>query len=462
MHLHRLETDRWRRWLLIAVHLVLAGRAVAQPIFCDAASLTGAGAVSGDWLGWAVATDGDTIAASAPQISNGGPGAVHVFRRAGAAWSNEAMLVAPEAASGDRFAWSVAVQGDVLVAGAPWTDGTTTDQGAVYVFRRAGVQWTQEARLTIPERGRLGNAVAIEGDTIIAGAPLAGGHYEGAAYVFRHDGAAWIQTARLTASDGVAAGLFGHAVDLDGERIIVGARGTCSGSYDAPGSAYVFRRTGESWSEEAILLPGGIGCGTGYGMAVALDGDRAIVGAPTQGGEAFVFRRDGTVWTAEATLPAPWPLDDLGFGRSVALSGERAAIGAWRDDHSGQDSGSVLVYRRDGSVWTLDSRMTAAGVAGSSRLGHSLAMTGTTIAAGAPTYAAAGYNQGAVFLLDAEACTPQCGGDLDASGGVGFNDFMILLSVWGACPGCIADLDDSETVDLLDLIELVGAWGPCS
>ena len=145
----------------------------------------------------------------------------------------EQKLTASDAAALDILGSSVAIDGDTLVVGAPGETNGGNARGAVYVYQRVGASWTQTAKLTATDGANLGTSVAIDGDTIVAGdkanavGPVGGGH--GAVYTFARTGAAdRTETAKLTASDAYAAEYLGTSVAIDGDTIVAGAPSTPS------------------------------------------------------------------------------------------------------------------------------------------------------------------------------------------------------------------------------------------
>ncbi len=152
----------------------------------------------------------------------------------------EQKLIASDGAAGDLLGQSVAIDGDTAVVGAPDANG---ERGAVYVYQRAGNGWAQTAKLSASDAGFdfLGDSVAIEGDTIVAGAP--GGTFanKGSVYTFARAGAAArTETAKLTASDGAAGDALGGSVAIDGDTIVASAPGDDVGANTNQGSASIF------------------------------------------------------------------------------------------------------------------------------------------------------------------------------------------------------------------------------
>ncbi|MDQ4081940.1 MAG: FG-GAP repeat protein, partial [Actinomycetota bacterium] len=189
-------------------------------------------------------------------------GSVYAFARTGAAARTEtAKLTATDGAAGDVLGFSVAIDGDTIVAGARDDDvGTNAGQGSAYAFSRTGTAArTETAKLTATdgaERDRLGFSVAIEGDTIVAGAPGEDlGTKEGSAYTFGRTGAAArTETARLTATDGAERDKLGFSVAIEGDTIIAGAPGDDVDTKASQGSAYTFGRTGAAARTETARL----------------------------------------------------------------------------------------------------------------------------------------------------------------------------------------------------------------
>lgn len=380
----------------------------------------------GDLFGFALAGDGDTVAVGAyledsgstgvggAQNNDSAPdsGAVYVYRRVAGVWDEEAYIKASNTGVRDEFGRAVALQNDVLVVGAPWEDssaaGVGGDQasndlaaaGAVYVFRRTGDVWQQEAYLkpSNPQAIALfGWHVAFDGDVLVVGAPgyvslvpddplNEGSPNQGAAYVFRFDGTTWVEEAMLQASNGEPLDQFGFQVSVAGDYLAVSAIGEASGNGGAvpdpldntqpmSGAVYVFERLDDTWQETAYLkagFPEGpldppaypdclefLECeGDRFGVRIALDGDTLVVGAyledsaanqidgdaasndaPNAGG-AWVFRRSAEgVWAREAYLkPSNAGPYDL-FGQHLDIAGDLIAVAASGESSAARNIG---------------------------------------------------------------------------------------------------------------------------
>ncbi len=210
--------------------------------------------------------------------------------------------------------------------------------GAAFVYRFNGTKWIEEQKLYDPngEIGdRLGNAVAIEGNLAVVCAEQddnAKGQDAGSAFVFRYNGASWVLEKQLIASDGKAFDRFGCSVAIDGDRIVVGAREK-DGIGTNSGGTYVFRYNGSQWVEEAILQASDMASLDEFGSAVDIDGNTIMVGAQKDpvniwnSGSVYVYRFNGTSWV-ETQRFFPQPAVDLAyFGASIALDGDTAVVG---------------------------------------------------------------------------------------------------------------------------------------
>jgi hypothetical protein len=376
----------------------------------DPAKLLAADGDANDYFGRAVAVDGDTLVVGAPQDDDKytDSGSVYVFTRTGATWTQQAKLTAPDSAAGDHFGTAVAIDGDTLVVGAYGDDDKGTNSGSVYVFTRTGGTWTQQAKLTAADGAatdRFGYAVAIDGDTVVVGAPYDDdkGADSGSAYVFTRTGGTWTQQAKLTAAGGAAGDWFGWAVAVDGDTVVVGAPDDAKGAKS--GSAYVFVRAGATWTQQAKLLAADGAAGDRFGWAVAVDAGTVVVGAygdddkVRDSGSAYVFVRTGGTWTQQAKLTAADGAAYDRFGYAVAVDGDTVVVGAYGDDDKGTDSGSAYVFTRTGATWTQQGKLTAPDGAAGDWFGEAVAVDADTIVVGAYWDDDKGADSGSVWVL---------------------------------------------------------------
>ncbi|TWT45199.1 hypothetical protein RAS1_16210 [Phycisphaerae bacterium RAS1] len=379
------------------------------------ATLQAADPVFGAWFGYAVALQGDTALIGAP--GGGDPannsGAAYVFVRDGATWTQQARLVSDDAAVDDRFGVSVALDGDqALVGAARRGDG---DEGAAYHFSRSGTTWAQQARLVAPNAqgaSQFGASVSLRGGTAAVGAPYAPGplgQHLGAVYVFEHLAGAWTFQAELGSDEsGDEYHSFGNALALSGETLLVGARYVPSEGALNQGAAYVFVRNGATWSRQAKLLAADGEADESFGVSVALAQDTALIGALWDDGwrgAAYLFERSGTTWTQANKLTAPSPRGGDVSGSAVALSGDAMLIGAYGwFGLAGWELGAAFALRNDAGAWTHEAKLGLADdgdLSADDYFGQAVAMSGDRVVVGAfHDCGPVGGDQGSAYVFE--------------------------------------------------------------
>jgi len=269
----------------------------------------------------------------------------------------------------------------------------------------------EEPKLTAPNGAagdRFGIAVSIHGDLAVSGAYLksVAGIASGATFVYRRGATgAWVPEAQLVPSDGGPGDWFGVSVATDGERVLVGAQNHDGAGANA-GAAYVYREDGGSWVEEAKLVAPAPGANDWMGHSVSLAEDLAVAGAHLTDGPAadtgavHVFRRDGTgTWTFEAALTASDPEAASEFGSSVGTDGTSVVVGARWKDETGPNSGAAYVYRRVAGVWTEEAELVPADPASGDEFGFEVAVDGDRAVCAARLEDEAGVDAGALYVF---------------------------------------------------------------
>lgn len=375
-------------------------------------------------VGASVAISGNTIAIGAPSddlqdladpvFSLNRAGAVYVFVWNGTTWSQQARLTASNRDDRDGFGTRVAISGDTIVASATGEDSSSTgvngqinegasDSGAAYVFNRSGTTWSETAFLKASNAAAddlFGTSLSLETDTLVVGArgedsaaTGAGGNQSddsvqdaGAAYVFKRTAGQWSQDAYLKPSNTRFNFVFGVSVAISGDTVAVGAPGEdgnatgvggnqSSTGFGSAGAAYVFTRSGSTWTPQAYVKASNTDAGDGFGVSLTLDGDRLVVGASNesssasgingngaddslaQAGAAYVYERTSGTWAQRAYVKAAQPNEFAQFGSAVAVSGNRLLVGAPADDVGEiQNVGGADVFR-----WVDDSTPPATG-----------------------------------------------------------------------------------------------------
>ena len=405
--------------ILRSTSLVLA--LVVLPLTLEAQSFRTESAPPPGMIGFGVAVgiSGDELLVGRPGMIIGFPmppsqtGAVHIFRRSGQRWAQAGAVSARDTVLGDGFGAELAVDGNLMVVGAP---NGGEGKGAVYVFERdRSGRWIERAKLTArdAEAGdRLGASVAVANGVVLAGAP---GRGQGAGLViaFRRDrSGAWSEQGRLTGS-GIAAGdAFGSALSLAGDALLVGAPGPTGGgpfggpTEGKPGAAFVFRRgTSGVWTEEARLAAAQDTTIRALGLAVLLDGSEAFVSSPMAAGAAGVvlhFRRDGGQWQNVGRISAGSQTRPAMYGLALARDGADLLVGA---PMSAQQVGMVHVMRRDSAnSWRDVQQLTTKGVGLGTQFGAAIAARNGLAVTGAPS---ADFFEGKGFVFTRAAANDQ-------------------------------------------------------
>lgn len=431
-------------------------------------------------------------------------------------WVQEAKLTASDAVAWDRFGLSVAMDGDRVVVGAPWSSIEAFFSGSAYVFRRDDNDtpvdpgddfWVQEARLTAPDLAEIvyfGSGVAISGDRIVVGAKF-DDHVvvdAGSAYVFRRDDNGtpldprddfWVDEDKLTAPDAATNDNFGHSVAIRGDWVIVGAFADDDACPPIPkvtncasGSAYTYRRSDNGtpldpgddfWIYGEKLTVPDAAQRDEFAQSISMSADRVVFSASQEIfgglGSAYVFRRndggtpqtpDDDQWVQEAKLVASNRVVNSRFGRSVSIDSDRIVVGARFDDGDRIDTGAAYVFRRydNGSpldpaddFWVQEFKLAAAGGVPNDQFGQSVVIGGGLVVVGARLQITARDIRGTAYSFSlGQVCT-----DLP-----GYADFQRCFTGngGGVPPGCESfNLDPGDDIALNDFREFLRTFsGP--
>ncbi|MGD2111537.1 MAG: FG-GAP repeat protein [Phycisphaerae bacterium] len=305
-----------------------------------------------DWFGAAVAIDGDLLVVGAPaddfQLHH--EGAAYIFRKTGETWVNEASLDSGIPNPWDMFGLSVAAQADRVAIGNPFSS-------SVNVYRYETGSWALEAELMGSDFGVVGSfgfSVSFSGDRLVVGHPLDNhtGSDSGSAYVFRRAGTVWTEEAKLTASDASPVDRFGHDVDMDGTRIVIGTPQR-DGEHAPVGGAYVFEWSGSLWEQTHVLGYPEYPVGGAAGSSVAMDGNWIILGAPyypigAGEGVGFLFCRAGAGMECQMLdllVPSDPAVRKLGHASAV-----EGSVSALIQLHTGS---GMLLYDLGGDIPTV-------------------------------------------------------------------------------------------------------------
>lgn len=358
-------------------------------------AISGTGIAAGDEFGASVDIDVDTVIVGSPKLGTDA-GTAHVFERdnGGAnVWDETIEITEATPSPGDLFGFSLAVNGDLAVVGAP---GTASSSGIVHVFGRdegASDNWGLIKSISTSDSTtgeEFGYSVDIDGDTIVAGARGQAG--VGAAYVFEKDSGGvdnWGEVQKIISSSPVAGDEFGSAVTIEGDIIAVGSRFDDDAGSNA-GTTYIFEKSG-TWpsTEDAKLNASDASTSAEFGAWVALGSGKLLVGAylhdgsAVDEGAAYLYERSQTIdWDETDALLASDTTPALGnvFGASVSTQGGRSAIGAYKDGDNGSEAGAVYMF----TGATEDEKLLKPDGSEEDRFGYDVSLSGDTAAIGIP------------------------------------------------------------------------------
>ena len=450
-----LQTSTWSRFRfstqagLTSVGPAVDGEVEDHPISITSPpplTLTDLTQRTGDQFGQAVSISGDYAVVAAPHSGSRRTGAVHIYENTGDEWTFVKEIVAPnqdnDIAGGDRFGWSVGLQGNTLVVGAPREENGEADKtsGAAYVFDRnegGANNWGLVQRLRSADTAlgdQFGSSVSIDDDSIVVGARLNDGPTKkntGAAYVFkRKQSNHWQQVRKLSDSAGLRNDQFGFSVDIEGNNVIVGAPGTDytevtdEGNvvHQDSGSAYVYHRDvgSDVWElmrkHDAPDTHNNVSGGDRFGFSVAIDKSVAVVGAfreeesegDLSSGAAYVLRKNAgerNSWSVARKLVASDPALRDQFGYSVDVHNDRVAVGARlkRSDDGRLKTGAVFVFDRFAGQdnWREVRKFEASDASPRDYVGSGVAVSGEYTLAGAPLNDEGGQSAGNAYIFEA-------------------------------------------------------------
>jgi len=371
-----------------------------------------------------------------------------------AGWPEVEKLLAADGAAEDWFGRSVSISGDYAIVGAYRDDDNGDGSGSAYIFKRDGTGWSEQAKLVAADGAAwdgFGYSVSISGDYAIVGAIADddNGTDSGSAYIFKRDGTSWSQQAKLLAADGSANDYFGYSVSISGDYAVVGASYDDDKGTDS-GSAYIFYYDGTSWSQQAKLLAADGAASDEFGISVSISGDYAIVGAymddginGINSGSVYIFYYDGTNWSEQAKLTASDGAADDRFGRSVSISGDYAIVGADGDDDNGSYSGSAYIFERSGTNWSEQAKLLASDGNTSDYFGWSVSISGDYAVVGAAWDDDNGSDSGSAYIFKRYSTNWSEQAKLTASDGADIDYFSYSVSISGdyAIVGAYADDD---------------------
>ena len=298
-------------------------------------------------------------------------------------------------AADDNLGKSVQMFGNLIIAGASKDDEKGSNAGAAYIFRQNESGWIKDAKLLASDGEQydyFGCSVDISDSVAIIGAYGDDDNRSksGSAYIYRYTGSVWVKEAKLIASDGDVNDYFGLTVAVSGNYVVIGANEDDDMGSNA-GAAYIFAYDTDTgkWNQQAKLLSSDGESLDNFGCSVDIAGDYVIIGSDQdddygdKSGAAYIFKRDGTTWNQQIKI-TPTDGDEYDhFGDDVAISDGYAVVGAYADDVNGSNSGSAYVFELKNGNWKQMIKMTPSTGTQGDFFGTDVSISGDTILIGA-------------------------------------------------------------------------------
>ena len=471
------------------------GSAGAQD--CQIAKLTAPNGFPADLFGYSLAISQDHAAIGMPNYlwtPVGGVGAAWTYVRVSGTWTPEQFFTASDGATGDIFGFAVAMQGGRLAVSARGKDALAPNAGAAYVFERNGGQWQEIAKLHAPDGGAddwFGYSIALDGDTLVVGAP----HHDapvnqcGALYVFeRQANGSWQQTAKLSPEPPLAGNKLGWCVAIHDDVIVAGTQFDGTKGFGA-GAAHVFERsTSGQWMHAMKLFASDPTGFASFGAAVATNRNLLLVGSSNATGYTYDV---GAVYVFESTNPGIWletgklfaeDGKSSAFGGAVSFDGSTIVVGDLDDMTIGSSAGAAYVFARSSlGEWTQQAKIHPEDLAAKDQFGSVVSVSGSSALVGEYPYESPQPGTVYVFAVGPDSNSNglmdpcECPGDLNKDWIVDQADLGLLLANWGCtgglgyepsqkpCPGaltaCCGDLDADGDVDQADLGVMLQNFG---
>lgn len=355
-------------------------------------------------------------------------GAVYVFENSDGTWGQKSKLTASDGVAGDVFGNAILMTDTYAFIGAYTTN---SGQGSVYVFQRSGETWTEIDKLEADDAATegfsaFGTSLAVSGEYLVIGA-LSGNGNAGAAYVFQQSGGVWTQHSKLVASDGTDGNLFGQAVAITEDKLVIGAPTAEVGA----GAAYIFELSEGAWIEQD-KIEGQADALLGY--SVVFFDNQIIVGAPGQEatGAVLVYEHDGMAWIEKEQL-SPWgETSNISFGVPIVIANDKMMVGATKYDNGNTNSGAAYIYNYTNGAWQLETQFIPADPSFNPKMGIALALSDNFALVGAVNDSENGASAGAVF-----AYCPQLNDYLDNT-----DDQEMALN------GTVLSIENGNSIDL--------------
>lgn len=406
---------------------------------------------AGSVFGSNTVIEGNRVAVSSHGHTHGdftGNASVYVFEFDGTAWIETAELLASDGFQGNRFGTSIAMSGDTIAVSAEFDTENGTLSGSVYIFNYDGTNWIQQAKL-FPKDGDeflyFGYSIALFEDTLVAASNrrTTGGKLDiGIAYIFEFDGTTWVEKQAIVPPTDRLRG-FASSIAVQNNTIVVGSPAVHTDEVSNSGALFVYEYIGSFWQHTNSIYPTDPQSFSNFGTPVDLSGDVIVAGSErhsdglNEQGTVYVYRRSGNGWTEEARLLASNGESNDHFGYSVGISHDTIVVGApWADlpNGSANNSGMAYLFQRLDGQWNQVSLMRASDAGGNDLFSYgsgSISVDQNRAIIGSLfDRIGSQSNAGSAYIFDL-GC-PSCPADFTGDGSLNFFDVSAFLTAFNA------------------------------
>ena len=402
---------------------------IKQDPFTEQQKLVDNNGASGDRYGRFLDVQGNRAVISSIQ-DNSGRGSVFLYEKNvnTKQWSLVKKVSASDPANEDNFGYSVRLSGDYLAVGAIRDDEGGSNSGSVYLFNKdeGGTnQWGQIKKLNASNPGSerfFGFDVDMSGDLLLVGARGNGSNnFAGGAYIFHKDSGGTNEWGQIKHIGGaVGNDLFGASVIIEDTTVVVSAPWNDGGVHNS-GAVYIYTQNNggvNNWGLSKLIRASGRAAGDEFGRSVSLKGNVLAVSNShdddygSNSGSVLLYGRNtgGTnAWGQIRKIHAPTPSAGDLFGFDLQLSGDLLVVGAYLDDDKGANSGSAFVFKKDeggADAWGFIRQLNSSDGRAGDLFGISVAISGSTIFAGASEDDDSGSSSGSVYSFEGVEQTP--------------------------------------------------------
>ncbi len=360
----------------------------------------------GSFFGSSISVENNTMIVGAF-----GAGTSHVFNYDGSNWIEEIKLIPTNGNQGDAFGNSVSLDNNYAIIGAVFDEDNGNESGSAYIFKKMGINWYEEAKLLPSDPDtldRFGNSVVIDEDYAIVtsyGNDIDGVENAGSIYVFKRTGTNWTEEARLTPSDPDTNDYFGYSIDFQDSTIVVSSIYDDDFGFES-GSVYIFEKIANAWVETGKI--NSIDCSTGdsFGVSVSLNGNQLAVGAygnnddGSNSGSAYIFENLNGSWLQTAKLTASDASAEDWFGGKLSLHNDFLLVSAYNDSVNGNpQQGSAYIFHKEGNQWVEKTKIFDQNNS-QTKYGLVTEISDDFALIGAPFDFEYGFQSGAIFAYD--------------------------------------------------------------